>query len=309
MGEIKGLVSVTIPFYNAERFLGETIESVIAQTYPEWELLLVDDGSTDGSTRIAMDYAARSGQRIRYLEHAGHSNRGVNCSRNLGAREGHGEFVAFLDSDDIWMPQKLEDHVAAMEAHREAGMMFDSTEYWYDWTPKQEIEGENHIPPLAPGDKVYFPPHLLANSYPLGPYGCPCPSSFLLRRSAFESIGGFDECFNPQTYQMYEDVAFLAKAYLSIPVFVSNNCLDKNRCSRFSMTHSLAGASRDERARRYYFQWLRHYLRQHKIVDPQIWRTVRRQSWFYWAPLPTSCARLLRRASNKIYRMLKPDAR
>ena len=85
MEEIKGLVSVTIPFYNAQRFLRETVESVLAQTYADWELLLVDDGSTDGSSGIAQSFAATFPGKIFYLEHPGHRNLGVNAARNLGA--------------------------------------------------------------------------------------------------------------------------------------------------------------------------------------------------------------------------------
>ena len=86
MEETKGLVSVTIPFFNAERFLRETIESVLAQRYATWELLLVDDGSSDGSSTIAQSYAALHPDKIFYLEHAGHRNLGLPAARNLGAR-------------------------------------------------------------------------------------------------------------------------------------------------------------------------------------------------------------------------------
>ena len=85
MNEVKGLVSVTIPFHNAERFLTETIESVLAQTYTSWELLLVDDGSTDSSAEIAYRYETQYPGRIRGLEHPDHRNCGLTRSRNLGA--------------------------------------------------------------------------------------------------------------------------------------------------------------------------------------------------------------------------------
>src|SRR5512147_1824882 len=101
------LVSGVIIFWNAERFLQEAIESVLAQTYPSWELLLVDDGSTDGASEIARSYAARHPERIRYLEHPGHRNRGMSASRNLGLQQSRGALVAFLDSDDVWLPEKL----------------------------------------------------------------------------------------------------------------------------------------------------------------------------------------------------------
>src|ERR1700691_6786421 len=101
-------VSIITPFYNTERFLQEAIESVLAQTYSNWELLLVDDGSTDGSTAIAHRYADRAPAKIRYLAHPGRENRGLSASRNLGIAGAGGEFLALLDADDVWLPQKLE---------------------------------------------------------------------------------------------------------------------------------------------------------------------------------------------------------
>jgi glycosyltransferase involved in cell wall biosynthesis/CelD/BcsL family acetyltransferase involved in cellulose biosynthesis len=300
MVEIKGLVSVTIPFYNAERFLRETVESVLAQTYAAWELLLVDDGSTDGSTEIAQSYAASCRGKIFYLEHPGHRNLGVNAARNLGARNSRGQFLAFLDSDDIWLPTKLEVNVAAMIEHGDAGFIFGSTEYWYEWDADGNNHRKNEVPVLAPGEALYRPPALLARSFPLGDYGAPCPCSFLLRRWAFERIGGFDEGFNPSTYQMYEDVAFLAKVYLHIPIFVSGACLDKNRCNRFSMTRQPQTVKSEEAARRFYFRWLAGYLRQNSVRDEAVWHAVRRESWFYALPLPV--AALLRRVQGKLRR-------
>src|SRR3954451_25115181 len=79
-------VSVVTPFLNAERFLAEAVDSVLAQTYTDWELLLVDDGSSDGSTEVARNYVGLNPARVRYLEHPGHMNRGTSASRNLGIR-------------------------------------------------------------------------------------------------------------------------------------------------------------------------------------------------------------------------------
>src|ERR1019366_1027700 len=90
----KALVSTIIIFLDAERFLAEAVESVLAQTYPTWELWLVDDGSTDRSSQLAHDFAAKYPDRIQYLEHPGHENRGKSASRNLGLRPAPGEYVA-----------------------------------------------------------------------------------------------------------------------------------------------------------------------------------------------------------------------
>src|SRR4051812_27035882 len=112
-----GLVSVITIFLDGERFLAEAVDSLLAQTYADWELLLVDDGSSDGSTAIARAYAAGRPERIRYLEHEGHANLGMSASRNLGLQHARGEYVAFLDADDVYRPEKLERQVALLQAH------------------------------------------------------------------------------------------------------------------------------------------------------------------------------------------------
>src|SRR3954454_24972846 len=99
------LISVIMPAFNRERFLSEAIESVFAQTFPDWELIIVDDGSTDETAPIANNFARLHPQRIRVLSQP---NSGVVAARNAGIWESHGTHIAFLDSDDIWVPTKLE---------------------------------------------------------------------------------------------------------------------------------------------------------------------------------------------------------
>src|SRR5579883_1725222 len=106
-------VSVVIPTYNGEKYLAQTIESVLAQTLRDWELIIVDDGSQDNSPGIACDYA-REEPRIRVVRQ---SNQGIAGARNRGLAESRpdAEFVAYLDHDDLWMPDALEAMVAAAE--------------------------------------------------------------------------------------------------------------------------------------------------------------------------------------------------
>ena len=116
-------MSVIAIFLDGESYLAETVESVIAQSFGNWELLLVDDGSGTAATAIAKAYAARYPQQICYLEHPGHINRGTSASRNLGIRHARGEFIALIDADDVWLPSKLADHIAVLDAHPEVGMV------------------------------------------------------------------------------------------------------------------------------------------------------------------------------------------
>src|SRR5688572_17319672 len=99
-------VSVVLPVFNGAAFLGEAIESVLHQDYRNFELLVVDDGSTDASRTNARESADRDPCRVRYLEHPGHANRGTACSRNLALKHARGELVAFIDADDRWRKAK-----------------------------------------------------------------------------------------------------------------------------------------------------------------------------------------------------------
>jgi glycosyltransferase involved in cell wall biosynthesis len=151
-------VSTVAIFLNAERFLEEAIASVLAQTFTDWELLLVDDGSSDGSSEIAHRYA-RKDERICYVEHAGHENRGAAASRNAGVQQSRGEFVAFLDSDDVWFPQKLARQISIFDAHPELALVFGASEYWHSWTGNSGDEDRDEIvlPGIRPGEVIEPP--------------------------------------------------------------------------------------------------------------------------------------------------------
>ncbi len=116
------LVSIIMPSYNTGRFIKETIESVLAQSYSAWELIIVDDCSTDDTDDVVMAFLTDS--RIRYIKNE--TNRGAAVSRNRALREAKGKWIAFLDSDDLWMPDKLEKQIAFMT---ENGYHFSYTNY------------------------------------------------------------------------------------------------------------------------------------------------------------------------------------
>lgn len=293
------LVSVIVPFCNAERFLQETIESVLAQTCSDWELILVDDGSGDRSSEISQRYAAASNGKIRYVEHEAHRNLGVAASRNLGTRNSRGQFLAFLDADDVWLPSKLEHQLGIMATQPTAGLVYGPSEYWYDWDPRRELQEPNETQPVAPGGRLYLPPDLFIASHPFGRFGAPSPGSLLIRRSAFEKVAGFAEEFNPSTFQLYEDTAFLTKLCLAVPVFVTDVCTDRYRCRADSIWHRLKGTAAEEDERRFYFQWLRSYLKQQRVRDRRVWQAVRSAGWAYSLPLPSPVTSWIRRLQSR----------
>ena len=118
---IEGLVSIIMPSWNTDRFMAETIQSVIDQTYTNWELLIVDDCSTDNTDEVVASF---KDDRIKYFHNE--KNSGAALTRNRAMREARGEWIAFLDSDDLWMPEKLERQIAFMKEH---GYTLSFTEY------------------------------------------------------------------------------------------------------------------------------------------------------------------------------------
>jgi len=133
------LVSIIMPSYNTGRFIKETIESVLKQTYSDWELIIVDDCSTDDTDAVVAPYLADS--RILYIKND--VNSGAAISRNRALREAKGKWIAFLDSDDLWEPEKLEKQIAFMVSH----------DYHFSYTSYVEIDEES----LPNGKRVTGP--------------------------------------------------------------------------------------------------------------------------------------------------------
>ena len=158
----KPVVSVIMPCYNGEAYLADAIESVLGQTYKDFELVVVDDGSTDRSVEILGKY----GNRIRTIRQP---NRGVSTARNTGIGESKGDFIAFLDADDYWDPHFLETMVAGLADPRTAIA-------YCGWQNVGVTQGEPFVPPdYESGDKMH---HLLrfASLWPI--------HAILIRRSA-----------------------------------------------------------------------------------------------------------------------------
>jgi glycosyltransferase involved in cell wall biosynthesis len=283
------LVSAIIIFLNAQEFIQEAIESVFRQTYQHWELLLVDDGSTDASTEIARRNAAENPGQVRYLEHPGHQNRGMGASRNLGICHAQGEYIAFLDADDVWLPNKLAEQVSTLDSQPEAGMLYGNTLYWYSWTQEPEDMQRDFVPrPGVASDAVIQPPRLLA-LFLGGKAAVPCPCSILVRRWAANSIGGFDETF-VAVNNLYEDQAFYAKLCLRFPVYVSGACWDRYRQHPGASMAVAQKAGQLIAARRFFLSWLQGYLEQQSEKNAEVWQSLQRELWRidYPAWLPPS---------------------
>jgi glycosyltransferase involved in cell wall biosynthesis len=270
----KPLVSCIIVFLNAEKFIGEAIESILAQTYNHWELLLVDDGSTDASTRIALRYVEHHSGKIRYLEHPGHQNRGVSASRNLGISHARGEYIGFLDADDVRLSYALEQQVAILDSHPEADMVYGSTQIWYSWTGKPEDSHRDfrtfveNQPGVKPNTLLEPPAGLLTTL--LRPKGVvPAICSVLIRRETVKSVGGFEEKF-----RVYEDQALYIKIGLQAPVFVASECWSKYRQHPESSWHTAVRTHQKQAARVLFLNWIAEYLYGQGVENIDTWKLL-----------------------------------
>ena len=298
------LVSVITIFLNAEAFLAQAIRSVFGQTYPHWELLLIDDGSADRGTEIARGHADRDPDRVRYFEHPGHSNRGMSASRNLGIRNARGSLLALLDADDVWLPHKLHQQVEILASRPDVGIVYGRSRYWFGWTGRAEDVRRDVTPEfdVAPGT-VVKPPGLLLINYPLGGGKAPCPSDLLFRANMIGRTGAFEEEFVGDL-QLYEDQVFLAKVYLKEKVYVSGETWDLYRQHLHSCVSVVKQAGRYNAVRKYFLNWLGEYLTREGIHDEGVWRALRKAQWPYAHPALDAALRTGRR----LYRPLRRRA-
>jgi glycosyltransferase involved in cell wall biosynthesis len=259
-----------IIFLNESRFLNAAIESVLAQTCPDWELLLVDDGSTDGSTEIACNRAQQWPGRVRYLEHPGHVNRGMSASRNLGLARGRGDYVAFLDADDVWLPRKLEEQLTIMRKHRDVGLVYGRTMLWRSWQAG-EMSADEFLDLGVRENAVTAPPQLV---FRLLENRCQTPTTCnaLMRRSAVLAVGGFEDAFGG----MFEDQAFFLKLCLQERAYVSTECWAwyRQRSDSFSARVEAAGHADRERLR--LLDWFGEYLQSRGVPSGELAVAMRR---------------------------------
>ena len=168
------VVSIIVPTYNRWPLVGEAVESVLAQTYQAWELIIVDDGSDD-------DTAERLAQYGSAIRRVSQQRKGVAAARNYGVGIASGRYVAFLDSDDLWMPKKLEIQAAFMEQHSKV-QICQTEEIWLRRGLRVNPKNKHAKPS---GDIFRRSLHLCLVS----------PSAVMMTRDLFDQAGGFDETF------------------------------------------------------------------------------------------------------------------
>ncbi len=172
-------VDVIIPAYNAAKYLPEAIESVVAQTFEDWEILLVDDGSTDNTAEVVAPYLENLGSKLKYIRKA---NGGLPAARNTAIRSSSAEFLALLDADDAWLPCRLSESLKSFEGRPQVGLTYgfndriDPAGRVIDTFDSRQKNGEGFIAPYIYMRKVDLP----------------CPT-ITFRRKCVDEVGLFDE--------------------------------------------------------------------------------------------------------------------
>jgi hypothetical protein len=258
-------VTCVLIFLDGARFIDEAIRSVVDQDADvAWELVLVDDGSTDASTSIAQRWAASDPARIRYVEHAGHANLGMSASRNAGVAVARGAYVGFLDSDDVWLPSALSHGLRVLAVRPDADVLIGGTWRWHGWTGDPDALARDHLmslPDAAP-HRVIEPPALLAAMYANpGAWRIPAMCSLLIRRQGLQQIGGLDDEFRG----LYEDQVLYAKIALHLRAVIDPRPMalyrqhDASACQVAidAGTWQRIGPSEPERR---YLEWMEAYV-------------------------------------------------
>jgi glycosyltransferase involved in cell wall biosynthesis len=181
------LVSVVMPAYNCAPFIGETLQSVYRQTYDHWEVIVINDGSTD-------ETAAVLGPHLRTIRYFYQENHGASAARNAAVRQARGELVAFLDADDVWLPEMLEVQVGVMQRAPECGLVFSDGKTLVGTRIRDESLFSRRLEPWirahGTGDPLVAKGSLIRE---LSFWNEIVTSGVMVRRDCFEAVGGFDE--------------------------------------------------------------------------------------------------------------------
>lgn len=183
------LISIITTLYNGSKLFSETADSVLGQDFKNWEWILFDDGSTDGTQNIASELAEKYSDKIFYFEHKDNRNFGTAYTRNRAIEKSRGEIISFIDQDDIWFNNRLSRHYNIFESLKDCSMIWSPALYWYkERTFKQPVGKDGK----GLNSGIYEPPELVENF--LKDLRCtPLPSASMVRRKHFDEVNGFEE--------------------------------------------------------------------------------------------------------------------
>ena len=262
-------VSVVIPAYNAAPFLGETLRSVLASDYRDFEVIVVNDGSKDETASIAASF----GSRVRVITQ---ENAGMSASRNRGIRESDSEFIALLDSDDLWHPEKIKWQSAALDSNNDYAYCFTEFMSW-SGEPAAEFMSEHRSGKIEPKLSGWIYHKLLLTNWVL-------PSSTMFRRQAWSTTGPF-LCNDQQT----DDWEYFARSSQSYCFLKLLEPFVLYRQSPGSLSRKLPVKNTTELMRESLIQRYGITSRDGQQVD---WEELGRRSYLGWSNFADShCAR------------------
>ena len=257
--------SVIMIFHNEERFLADAVGSVASQVGPSWELILVDDGSTDQSGDIARTLAAAFPRWIRCLAHPDGANKGMSASRNLGLASARGRWITFLDADDTWSAGKLAAQLDALARHGDAKVLVSPACWWRSWDPDADQQDwvQDLVAAVTPptsdtepeqvvGSTVVDPPDLVA-AFLRDEWNSIC--DMVVHRDVIAEVGGYEPTFTA----MFEDQVFHTKVLCRHAAVVTRESWYLYRQHDAACTATAHAAGGHTGARREFLDWaVRH---------------------------------------------------
>lgn len=248
------LVSIIIPCYNAESFLAETLESILSQTYQQWETIIVDDCSTDKSLSIAGEYANRYSDKIKVVKIPFESSKGASYARNYGLTLANGQYINFADADDLMLPDKLMQQVKVLDEYPNVGWVIGNVTYFEEQKDKERrVLHHSTYRGIAIG----------INTSPLPFDGfirdfssTPCPIATLIRREVLDQIEGW----NNQFRMNFTDQVLYAKIVLNFDTYVMSEIVALYRQHENSSTNRGLKSKEFFNNQLKYWNWLDDYV-------------------------------------------------
>ena len=196
----KALVSIIIPTFNRSQFIGDAIDSILSQTYNNWECLVIDDGSTDDTASVIAKYCD-SDARVTFSIRPETLPNGVNGARNYGVHLSKGDFIAFCDDDDFWLPDKLEKQIAIFKKHSDIGLVSGYIEY-----VKTDGKRTSRVIEQKENHGYVFESFLLKNRVSM--------ITPMIKRDVYEKVGKFNTDFKIyEDWEYWRRVAYYFKFY------------------------------------------------------------------------------------------------
>lgn len=213
-------VSILTPLYNGIKTLNETYESILSQDFDNWEWILYDDGSSDGTQELASTIAAKHKDKIFYFEHEGNKNYGTSATRNKAAEKSKSEIISFIDQDDVWYSNRLSRQLEILKNYKDCAMIWGPSLYWYQNREfKQPVGYKGKGLKSGMTDPPGYVKIFLSNFW-----GTPLPSATLVRKKFFIDINGYEE-----TIRGSEDIVLWLKIAEKYRIYYDDEILVKYR--------------------------------------------------------------------------------